>query len=84
MENWNNRARVFFHEMTHLDSFMNADDKDDNSLSPEVFDVEFNYKRPGQLKETAQAYGPYYAKMLRNFIPKDAKLIGYYTQRNGT
>lgn len=26
LENWDNRARVFFHEVTHLDYFMNAND----------------------------------------------------------
>ncbi|KAL9628590.1 MAG: hypothetical protein Q9164_007212, partial [Protoblastenia rupestris] len=44
LEFWNNRARCFFHEVTHLDYFMNADDNNDNSKSPEVFDTQFKYK----------------------------------------
>lgn len=78
LENWNNRARVFFHEVTHLNYFMNADDSRKDSKSPEVFDAQFKYG--GSI---AEAYGPYYAKMLRNYIPREKKYIGYYTQRNG-
>lgn len=82
LENWNNRARCFFHEVTHLDYFMNADDSKDDSKSPEVFDAQFQYKALGQTY-TAEAYGPFNAKILRNYIPKQKKYIGYYTQRNG-
>ncbi|KAL8720304.1 MAG: hypothetical protein Q9225_002816 [Loekoesia sp. 1 TL-2023] len=82
LENWNNRARCFFHEVTHLDYFMNADDSNDDSKSPEVFDAQFKYKTSGQTYEV-EAYGPFYAKMMRNYIPKQKKYIGYYTQRNG-
>lgn len=82
LENWNNRARLFFHEVTHLDYFMNADESKDNSKSPEVFDAQFKYKTGRQTYEV-EAYGPLYAKMMRNYIPKQKKYIGYYTQRNG-
>lgn len=82
LENWNNRARVFFHEVTHLDYFMNANDSRDDSKSPEVFDAQFKYKTGGQTYEV-EAYGPFFAKMMRNYIPKQKKYIGYYTQRNG-
>ena len=80
LENWNNRARCFFHEVTHLDYFMNANDSRDDSKSPEVFDAQFKYKTGGQ---TVDAYGPFYARMMRNYIPRQKKYIGYYTQRNG-
>ncbi|KAL9585289.1 MAG: hypothetical protein Q9212_001613 [Teloschistes hypoglaucus] len=76
-----NRARVFFHEVTHLDYFMSANDTKDDSKSPEVFDAQFRYKT-GKQTYTAQAYGPFWAKTLRNYNPKPKKYIGYYTQRN--
>lgn len=80
LDNWNNRARVFFHEVTHLDYFMNADDSKKDSKSPEVFDVQFKYRGENEFTE---AYGPFYAKMLRNWTPKRNSDMGYYTQRNG-
>ena len=61
---------------------MNANDNDKNSKSPEVFDAQFKYKI-GKKTFFAEAYGPYYAKILRNYIPSQKKYIGYYTQRNG-
>ena len=82
LEYWNNRARCFFHEVVHLDYFMNADDKNPKSLSPEVFDTQFKYKSGGQTYEV-EGYGPFNLKILRNYIPKNKKYIGYYTQRNG-
>lgn len=82
LENWNNRARLFFHEVTHLDWFMNANDTKDDSKSPEVFDAQFKYKAGGEMYEV-EAYGPFHAKIMRNHIPKQKKYIGYYTQRDG-
>ncbi|KAL9124460.1 MAG: hypothetical protein Q9217_006212 [Psora testacea] len=61
---------------------MNAEDSKDDSKSPEVFDAQFKYRTGGQTYEV-DAYGPFYAKMMRNYIPKQKKYIGYYTQRNG-
>ena len=72
LENWNNRARLFFHEVTHLDYFMNADDSRDDSKSPEVFDAGFNFKSGGKTYK-AEAYGPLYAKMMRNYNPWQKK-----------
>ncbi|KAI4197393.1 MAG: hypothetical protein LQ350_005944 [Teloschistes chrysophthalmus] len=54
-----------------------------DSKSPEVFDAQFRYKT-GKQTYTAQAYGPFWAKTLRNYIPKPVSDIGYYTQRNET
>lgn len=80
LENWNNRARCFFHEITHLDYFMNAG-KDDDGESPEVIDLEVQYttkKVPGW----HDCYGPYNAKVLRNWVDPDPQYSGYFTQRN--
>ena len=73
---WNSRARVFFHEATHLDYFMNAP-----GSSPYVSDTKFSYKSGGNNYDV-EGYGPYNAKILRNYVKQGR--IGYYTQRNGT
>ena len=75
LETWENRARCFFREVTHLDYFMNAPDK-----SPYVSDTKFSYKLGG-IKNDVEGYGPFNAKVLRNYVTKNR--IGYYTQRNG-
>jgi hypothetical protein len=77
---WNNRARCFFHEVTHLDYFMNAGAGDDGK-SPYVSDLEVNYPTSGK-NEWHACYGPYNAKVLRNWVPEDAQYSGYFTQRN--
>ncbi|KAL8790632.1 MAG: hypothetical protein Q9213_000480 [Squamulea squamosa] len=74
LEVWNNRARVFFHEVTHLDYFVNAPGK-----SPYISDTQFRYKDKGETFDV-EGYGPYNAKILRNYIKKGR--VGYYTQRN--
>ncbi|KAF1829868.1 hypothetical protein BDW02DRAFT_610144, partial [Decorospora gaudefroyi] len=61
LENWNNRARCFFHEITHLAYFMNTP-----SLSPYVEDLLINYGAKSNRVEEV-AYGPYNVKVLRNY-----------------
>ncbi|KAF1961810.1 hypothetical protein CC80DRAFT_436156 [Byssothecium circinans] len=61
LDQWNNRARTFFHEITHLNYFMNAPKK-----SPLVDDALISYKSEGHNVETG-AYGPYNVKVLRKF-----------------
>ncbi|KAF2012502.1 hypothetical protein BU24DRAFT_352076, partial [Aaosphaeria arxii CBS 175.79] len=61
LDQWNNRARCFFHEITHLNYFMNAPEK-----SPFIDDALITYKsKEGTVEEGA--YGPYNVKVLRNF-----------------
>jgi hypothetical protein len=79
LEKWNNRARCFFHEITHLDYFMNAGDSD-GAKSPYVSDLEVEYIVG--MKEWHDAYGPYNAKILRNWVDEDPQWSGYFTQRN--
>lgn len=75
LANWNNRARCFFHEITHLTYFMNTPDS-----GPNVEDMQITYM-VGNEKVTDFAYGPYNAKLLTNWIKEG--LGGFYTQRNG-
>jgi len=83
LDKWNNRARVFFHEVTHLDYFMNAGSGDDkNAKSPYVSDLEINYQTSKTQPAWYSCYGPYNAKVLRNWLTDDPKYIGYFTQRN--
>jgi hypothetical protein len=80
LELWNNRARCFFHEITHLDYFMNAGDGD-KAKSPYVSDLEVSYK----IKEATDwhgCYGVYNCKVLRNWVDPDPQYSGYFTQRN--
>lgn len=76
LNNWENRARVMFHEMTHLSYFMNAPDD-----SPIVEDVRFERKGPKDTDIKEMAYGPFGAKTLANYEGQVDK-GGYYTQRN--
>jgi hypothetical protein len=62
LDAWNNRARVFLHETTHLDYFMNAP-----GSSPLVDDLQFDWNEPGVGKVRDWAYGPFFCKMLRNY-----------------
>lgn len=75
LETWNSRARCFLHETTHLDWFMDAP-----NTSPFVDDLSFQYKAKKKI-ENAQGYGPYNAKIIRNYAPTGK--AGFYPQRNG-
>lgn len=75
LELWDNRARCFLHEVTHLDYFMNAPDK-----SPYTWDLTFQYRLGGQ-KLNADGYGPYNWKVIRNYVRQGK--AGFYTQYNG-
>lgn len=54
---WDNRARCFFHEVTHLDHFMNAGAGDDGQ-SPYVSDLEIFYTDKGK-DDWHDVYSPY-------------------------
>jgi hypothetical protein len=71
MVNYENRARVFLHEMTHLDYFIN--------VPVDVSDLTIFINIDG-IKERDMAYGPLRAKILQNWRPSRA---GFYTMRNG-
>ncbi|KAL8747440.1 MAG: hypothetical protein Q9190_000701 [Brigantiaea leucoxantha] len=74
--NYQNRARVMFHEITHLDSFMNAPSK-----SPYVDDVKIKYGTgKGSGRHNERSYGPNNIKILANY--EAVGKGGFYTQRN--
>lgn len=75
LDSWNNRARVFLHETTHLDYFMNAP-----GSSPLVDDLQFDWRDAGAVVRD-WVYGPYFCKMLRNYGL--GTQVGFYPQRNG-
>ena len=75
LDAWDNRARVFLHETTHLDYFMNAP-----GTSPLIDDLQFEWNDRGKAM-TDWAYGPYYAKILRNYGLQSQ--VAFYPQRNG-
>lgn len=75
LESWNNRARVFLHETTHLDFFMNTP-----GYSPMIDDLQFDWTDNGQ-DVRDWAYGPFFCKMLRNYGLEGE--VAFYPQRNG-
>jgi len=72
---YQNRARTVFHEVTHLNYFMNAPDK-----SPFVDDLQIPFGPKTKRTYTA-AYGPENIKIVANY--EAANKGGFYTQRNG-
>lgn len=80
LSRWDNQARCMFHEITHLDYFMNTGAGDDGK-SPYVSDLEVYYTDRGTT-DWHPAYGPYNARVLRNWVDPDPQYAGYYTQRN--
>lgn len=76
LTNYDNQARVMFHEMTHLNYFMNAPDK-----SPLVDDAIYVLRGGKGTAGKYGAYGPLGVKTLANYAGK-VDLAGYYTQRN--
>jgi len=73
---YQNRARTFFHEITHLNYFMNAPGQ-----SPYVDDLQIPLVGPGKRKTYRPAYGPDYVKIIAN--RETANMGGFYAQRNG-
>ncbi|KAF2677923.1 hypothetical protein K458DRAFT_491629 [Lentithecium fluviatile CBS 122367] len=71
LENWNNRARVWLHEATHMHYFMNTPDQ-----SPDVDDLIIRWRERG-VTQDEYVYGPYRAKILRNWLGD-----GTFPQRN--
>ena len=72
---YQNRARTFFHEVTHLNYFMNAPNE-----SPYVDDLELPFGNKGK-RTYRTAYGPDNIKIAANYEGIDKG--GFYTQRNG-
>ncbi|KIN09024.1 hypothetical protein OIDMADRAFT_23751 [Oidiodendron maius Zn] len=81
LDKWDNRARAFFHEVTHLDYFMSAGD-DKKAKTPYISDLEIRYKTASTQPAWYVCYGPYNAKVLRNWLDPDPKYSAYFTQRN--
>lgn len=75
--NYQNRARTLFHEITHLDYFVNAPSK-----SPVVDDVKIKVKYKNKRNPSIDtSYGPTNIKILANY--EAVGKGGYFTQRNG-
>ncbi|MCJ1402570.1 hypothetical protein MMC11_005790 [Xylographa trunciseda] len=70
LQNYDNRARIFYHEATHLDYFMNA------PPNAQTSDWLVTIKT-GRKFDDYEAYGAYYTKVLAKYNGK-----GYYTQRS--
>ena len=73
--NYQNRARVLFHEMTHLDYFVNVPTK-----SPYIDDIRIKYG-VGKAVQNKLTYGPDRIKILSNY--EAVGKGGFFTQRNG-
>ncbi|KAH3919534.1 hypothetical protein HBI56_027940 [Parastagonospora nodorum] len=73
LENWDNRASCFFHEITHLAYFVNSGA---SGKSPNVDDLRINFGTKTK-RRTEDTYGPYLAKILRNF-----RADGWYPGQN--
>jgi len=84
LQNYDNQARVFLHEVTHLNYFMNAKaDHKNKGENPFITDLEISY-RDGRGKDNLvieEAYGVLRAKMTASY--RDPTDSGYYAQRNG-
>lgn len=81
---YDNTARCFLHEVTHLDYFMGtgpSDPNDPGNKIPHIWDLQINIKENIETVD-AVVYGPKYARILRNWIDPDPANSGYYTQRN--
>jgi hypothetical protein len=81
LASWNNRARIFLHETTHLDWFMNTPHE-----SPMVNDLKIISKASEQDSDGEYikdwTYGVAFCKILKNY--GRLSLVGFYPQRNGT
>lgn len=71
---FDNRARVFFHEATHLDYFMEA------PPNPQTDDVTIEWRERSR-PMIDHAYGALNCRILGKY--KALGFAGYYTQRNG-
>ncbi|KAL9617663.1 MAG: hypothetical protein Q9160_007580 [Pyrenula sp. 1 TL-2023] len=74
LEKYQNRARVLFHEITHLDTLVRTPDP-----RPGIGDLQITYGS-GRALTTEFAYGPENIKILANY--EAAAKGGFYTQRN--
>ncbi|KAK2032882.1 hypothetical protein LX32DRAFT_554471 [Colletotrichum zoysiae] len=72
---YDNRARIFLHEVTHLDYFVNAPQR-----SPVTDDLVIEWKGDRGVKTTDFAYGALNTRILTKY--KSRGFQGYYTQRN--
>jgi hypothetical protein len=93
LENWDNRARCFFHEITHLAYFVSKwisvrtakdntrslfflTDSGASGKTPNVNDLRITFGTKTK-RRTEDIYGPYLAKILRNF-----RADGWYPGQN--
>ncbi|KIX03010.1 uncharacterized protein Z518_06560 [Rhinocladiella mackenziei CBS 650.93] len=77
LNQYDNRARVFFHEMTHLDYFTNRAPPP-STVGPPVDDLRTVYNSRGS-KVESPVYGPQLAKVLANWHTNRG---AFYTTRN--
>jgi hypothetical protein len=75
LQQFDNRARIFFHEATHQDYFMNAP-----GVNPQTNDLQIEWKEGG-FPQKDLAYGALNARILGRYRALGKQ--GYYTQRNG-
>ncbi|MCJ1399599.1 hypothetical protein MMC11_002801 [Xylographa trunciseda] len=64
LDNYENRARCFFHEVTHLDYFVDAPDTDQH-----VWDWRVTIKT-GKKVESSAVYNPYWTKILARYVTR--------------
>ncbi|RFU29502.1 hypothetical protein B7463_g6841, partial [Scytalidium lignicola] len=74
LQRFDNRARIFSHEATHLDYFMNAP-----GTNPQTDDLTIKWRAGGR-PVTDIAYGALNARILGKY--RAVGFAGYYTQRN--
>ena len=74
--NYQNRARCFFHEITHLNYFVNAPKK-----SPYTDDLTLNIRGKSNKAVVEDGYGPENVKAIANY--ERVNLGGMFAQRNG-
>jgi hypothetical protein len=75
MAKYDNRARAFLQDMTHLDWLVNTP-----ATTPFITDVRIVIKSEDGRKMDDSAHGPLRTKILQNYRPSRC---GFYTQRNG-
>ncbi|KAK1777157.1 hypothetical protein QBC45DRAFT_198800 [Copromyces sp. CBS 386.78] len=84
LSEYDNTARVFLHELTHLDYFVGTDPtgkNDPKSNIPYIWDLQITINENGA-RVDRPCYGPEYCRILRNWVDPDPQDLGYYTQRN--
>lgn len=81
---YDNTARVMLHEVTHLDYFVGTGPtgpNDPKSNLPYIWDLQITVTEGGRQVDTP-VYGPWYCRIMRNWVDPDPAYLGYFTQRN--